>query len=118
MESLQDMSKIRLILYAKLIMNNEPMNKYIFAFIFCTTTLSVFSQKSELSGYVVDKKSGEAIIGANTLELATHIGTSTNKFGYFTLKLNKKEILTLQFSFTGYDSKTISVHLNSDTILN
>src|ERR1035437_40774 len=103
MESLWDMLKIRLILYAKLIMNNKSMNRYIFAFIFCTITLSVFSQKSVLSGYVVDKKSGEAIIGANILELATHIGTSTNKFGYFTLKLNKKEIHTLQFSFIGND---------------
>jgi len=94
------------------------MKRYIFVFILFAFTLSVYSQKSVLSGYVVDIKSGEAIIGANILELKTHIGTSTNKFGYFTLTLNKNEIHNLQFSFIGYDSKRISVKLNADTIMN
>ncbi len=92
------------------------MRRTIFIFLFFTITSSAFSQKSILSGYVVDKKSGEVIIGANIVDITTQVGTSTNKFGYFTFSILKNEIHHLQISYIGYETKTISIQLNADTI--
>lgn len=78
---------------------------------------AVFSQNMVLSGYVTDNKTGEAIIGANIMELESRVGTSSNKFGFYTLNLKKDEIHRVQFSFVGYDTKIIDIQINKEKLL-
>jgi len=94
------------------------MKRYIFLVFFSTFTFIAFSQKVVFSGYVIDKKSGESIIGANIFDVTTKIGTVTNKFGFFSLILNMKTQYNFQVSFIGYNSQSLSIKLKSDTILN
>jgi hypothetical protein len=76
-----------------------------------------FSQNVVLSGYVTDDKTGEAIIGANILDMETGVGLSTNKFGFFTLKIKKAETHRVQFSFVGYRTKVMDIQINEDKLL-
>jgi len=94
------------------------MKRYIILVLLFAFTLISYSQKIVCNGYVIDKKSGEAIIGANIFDLNTKIGTVTNKFGFFSLFLNEQTQYNLQVSFIGYNSQNLSVKLKSDTILN
>lgn len=76
------------------------------------------SQKVVLSGYVIDHKSGEAIIGANILSKHSNSGTSTNKFGFFTLSLPNNEFIQLQISYIGFETNTLELLLKADTLIN
>ena len=88
----------------------------IIALIFITQ--SIYSQKVVIGGYVIDKKTGEAIIGANVIARNANSASSTNKFGYFTLSFSKNEIIQLQISYIGYETKTLELRLKTDTIIN
>ncbi len=92
-------------------------NFYIFIFLsfFCFESLA---QKAILSGYIVDKKSGEALIGATVYDSNTKTASTTNKFGFYTLLLNKNIQHSVQISYMGYDPDTTTVFLRSDTVLN
>lgn len=91
--------------------------RYCILFSFFFVLNSAFSQNPVLSGYVTDSKTGEAIIGANIIDLESRVGTSSNKFGFFTLNLKKDEIHRVQFSFVGYDAKVIDIQINKDKLL-
>ena len=70
-----------------------------------------------VSGTVVDKESGEAIVSATiqllTLPDSTFVtGAATGSQGEFTLKNVKKGNYTLKLSFIGYVTKYIGVELN------
>jgi hypothetical protein len=71
-----------------------------------------------MNGYIVDKKSGEAIIGVNVYDYNLKVGCTTNKFGYYSLIINKNINYNFQFSCISYDSKNYSIKLVTDTILN
>jgi TonB-dependent receptor-like protein/carboxypeptidase-like protein len=55
-----------------------------------------------LSGFVVDKKSGEALIGATVSADSSLIGTVANGYGFFSLDLPYGEH-TIQTSFLGFE---------------
>ena len=57
----------------------------------------------EISGRVIDNKTGESVIMANVLIKGTTQGTSTDIDGNFTIKLGKSTFpVTLEVSFIGY----------------
>jgi len=91
--------------------------RYSILFSFFFVLNFVFSQNSVLSGYITDSKTGEAIIGANIMDLESSVGTSSNKFGFFTLNLKKNEIHQVKFSYVGYDTKVIDIQINKDKSL-
>ena len=91
--------------------------KYYILFFFIVALNSAFAQNPVLSGYVTDSKTGEAIIGANIMDLESRVGTSSNKFGFFTLNLKKDKIHRVQFSFVGYDTKITEIQINKDKSL-
>ena len=81
------------------------------------TCVSVFGQSSfEVNGTVVDKATGEAVIGGS-IKLMTQPdssfveGTATGAQGEFSLKNMKKGTYALQVSYIGYVTKSISVDL-------
>lgn len=59
-------------------------------------------RKLTISGYVKDQANGEALIGANVTVNGQAIGTSTNRYGYFSLTLPPGEY-TLTSSFIGFN---------------
>ena len=81
--------------------------------------VSLFGQSSfDVSGTVVDKATGEAIIGGSIKLMALPDssfveGTTTGSQGEFNLKNVKKGAYTLQISYIGYATKCIDVDLST-----
>ncbi|MDR1455870.1 MAG: TonB-dependent receptor [Tannerella sp.] len=64
-------------------------------------------RKIQITGTVVDDKTGESIIGANVMEKGTGNGTVTDVDGHFSLSVT--ENATLQVSYVGYITQEIGV---------
>jgi len=66
---------------------------------------------------VYDSSTGEALINAHVYNQFTGIGTLTNPYGFFSLRINGKDSLQLTVSFVGYKKTTIPLYFESDTSL-
>ena len=73
--------------------------------------------KHTLSGYVEDAASGEKLIGAVLHEPDLQQGTTTNRFGFFSLTLPAGS-LRVVVSHIGYRSDTLATDLGRDLQLN
>ena len=83
-----------------------------------TFHLSPFTlQAQTVSGTVTDKGTGETLIGATVLDMATGKGTVTNAYGRYTLTL-KSDAADLKVSFIGYSPQYFRVDLKNDVKLN
>ena len=69
-----------------------------------------------LNGYVLDDASKETLIGANIYSPKHERGTTTNPFGYFSITLPEGDT-KLDFSYIGYATRQVSLHLCKDTLL-
>ncbi|MFY0600025.1 MAG: TonB-dependent receptor plug domain-containing protein [Cyclobacteriaceae bacterium] len=70
----------------------------------------------QVSGYVRDAKSGESLIGAHVIDLATGKGVSTNVFGFFSLSVNGDSI---SVRYLGYEQQNQSIaHYKDDLVVN
>ena len=70
-----------------------------------------------VSGTVTDRKTGETLIGATVLDMASGKGTVTNAYGRFTLTL-KTTAADLKVSYIGYQPQNHHVVLTGDAKLN
>lgn len=86
------------------------MKKSIIFFILFIKIVFLYSQASHISGYIYDKTTGEPIIGA-IINLNSKRQTSTNNFGYYSLKTDAKKI-NLRISYIGYTSIDTSCIIN------
>jgi len=91
--------------------------KRILIFLFLIPGLSLFSQKLTVSGILTDAETGEFLIGASVYETVNYRGTSTNNYGYFSLKFDSAPI-EISFSYVGYQVKKILVTSAADTVIN
>ncbi|MCY3738038.1 MAG: TonB-dependent receptor [Gemmatimonadaceae bacterium] len=73
--------------------------------------------KHTLSGYVEDASSGEKLIGAVLHEPDLRQGTTTNRYGFFSLTL-PAGALRVVVSHIGYQSDTLATQLEGDLQLN
>ena len=73
-------------------------------------------QKYTVSGYIEDATSSERLVSASVVDSLSRRGALTNNFGYFNLQ-NTEGVHWLTFSFVGYQSQTIPLTLNQDTVL-
>ncbi|WKN43987.1 TonB-dependent receptor [Tunicatimonas pelagia] len=85
---------------------------------------STFSlaQSYTLSGYVRDAQTGEPLIQATVIS-STHGGTTTNRYGYYSLTIpgvetSAADSLQLRFSYVGYAPQTLRLPLQEDIIIN
>ncbi|MFO8128460.1 MAG: TonB-dependent receptor [Bacteroidales bacterium] len=69
-----------------------------------------------MQGFVVDKVSGEALIGANVYVPGTPYGVATNAYGFFSLSVPAGPT-ALTYSYMGYVEKTDTLLLTGDTTL-
>lgn len=84
------------------------MKKHILIILSVFFSCSIFAQKVTVSGVVVDKKTGDPLIGVVVMEKTRNIGTATDTDGRFTLELPAKNS-TLTISYMGYKTVTIPV---------
>lgn len=82
--------------------------------IFCY--ISLFSQTYTVSGFISDSETGEKLMGSHILQKDTTIGTVSNAYGFYSFSTRQK-LLTLEFSYMGYQTQTLSIQLKHDTIV-
>jgi len=70
-------------------------------------------RKYTISGYIRDKATSEAIIGANVYDQASLQGTTTNAYGYYSLSLPQGQYL-ITSSIIGYTPFTQPIELNKN----
>ncbi len=102
-------------------LNNQNLLKYILLAVVFLKTILFAQQTQTISGYVLNKESGEALIGANVMLKNTSRGASTDKDGYFVIHSMPENDYTIEVSYLGYTpvSKKISIgteSLNAITI--
>ncbi len=54
-----------------------------------------------ISGYIVDSKSGEGLIGANVFVIGTANGAVSNMYGFYSVSLNRGNYI-IEYSYIGY----------------
>ena len=69
-----------------------------------------------VSGYIIDKKTGEPLIGANIYNTTFKTGTTANDYGYYSLSL-PADSSTLMATYVGYKTFTIHVRPKRDTTI-
>ncbi len=70
-------------------------------------------RKYTISGYIRDRATGEAIIGANIYDIASLKGTTTNAYGFYSLSLPQGEY-HITISFVGYTPFAHQVELTKN----
>jgi outer membrane cobalamin receptor len=96
--------------------------RYKLTFCFCALWAFLFplfglAEAQTVSGTVTDAKSGETLIGATVLDVATGKGTVTNAYGRYSLTL-KGDNAQLRVSYIGYQTQHHNVSLKGSTTLN
>jgi len=89
----------------------------IFALIF---QLSNAQTSGKISGKIIDKKNGAALVGANVIVVQTQSGTSADKDGYFNIINVNPGKYSVRIMMIGYESITIEdviVSVNRTTSL-
>ena len=81
--------------------------------LFMFSSFKLIAQKNTISGYVEDAKTGERMVGVNVVAKEVSLGTVTNTYGFYSITL-PVSFYTLEFSFIGYESFSISVDLSED----
>jgi hypothetical protein len=88
-----------------------------FTFLLSFLSLTAFSQKKTLSGFVKDSETGEELIGVSVFVKELASGGVTNAYGFYSLTLPAGNY-TLIFSYIGYQSVSKTVELKENTSLN
>jgi hypothetical protein len=79
--------------------------------------LNIQAQSYTISGSIEDLKTGEHLISANAYDANTLKGTTSNYYGFYSLKLPAGQI-KLTYSYAGYQTLVIEFFLRKDTIIN
>jgi len=89
---------------------------YILIF-FVSISAIINAQQINITGFITDSKSGEAINNVTVFEINSQIGTITNEMGYYKLSL-EKGLQEIHFTEPDFESYTLNCKMNSDTTLN
>ncbi len=73
------------------------------------------AQRVTVSGYVTDRTSGEALIGATVYDTRQNSGTTANRSGYFSLSITQST--KIRFSYVGYEPVVVDVVSLRDTVV-
>jgi len=94
------------------------VNRVIVVLFLSFCAIMSYSQKVKLSGYVLDKDSGESLVGANVHNTTSTSGCITNKYGYYSFYVDSDKTNEIKYSYIGYNSKIIYLKLKEDSIVN
>lgn len=93
------------------------MRLLLLLLIFFTSFASLAQQKSTISGYLTDAKSGEALIGAKVYIPSLKVGAETNTYGFYSLTV-EKGTYTIEFRFSGMTNYSKEFDLSQDVSFN
>jgi hypothetical protein len=79
----------------------------VFTIFICLTT-TLFSQQNVVSGYLYDLSSNESIIEGVVFSIPSKNGTSSNEYGYYSLKLNSSDSIIIIRAY-GFSDTIISL---------
>ncbi|MFY0686706.1 MAG: TonB-dependent receptor [Cyclobacteriaceae bacterium] len=89
--------------------------KRILTYLLLLGPLLGVSQSKTISGYINDDETGESLIGATIIDIATGKGAITNTYGFFSLT-SISSPLNLRISYVGYTTQEVTVGNNETTI--
>ncbi len=75
------------------------------------------AQKFTITGFVNDASNGEKLLGANVYNKQTYAGCVTNNYGFYSLT-QPKGMVTVVYSFVGYQPLNLTFNLTADTVIN
>ncbi len=79
---------------------------------------SLFAQGSgTLNGRVLDKTTGEALVGANVIVMSTNLGAAADIDGKFTIHNVPTGKQTLKISYVGYNTVTVDITIAANATL-
>lgn len=91
----------------------RAMNKNIYLiFVFVLSIVTLAAQ--EINGILLDRKTGEPLIGATIAIKGTGTGTAADIDGKFQLKIKEQPPFTLSFSYIGYATQEIEIKTEAD----
>jgi hypothetical protein len=93
---------------------NHPLQKIFFIFLFIVVSITAHAQAFILSGYLIDKKTGEALIGASVFDAKSKVGTTCNSYGFFSLKLPLNDSANIRATYIGYSGGDTSIFVNKN----
>jgi outer membrane receptor for ferrienterochelin and colicin len=71
-------------------------------------------EKFTLSGYIIDKETGEKLIGANVFVPILNSGTSSNAYGFYSLTIPEGNY-DIEVSYIGYEAVKHAIKLSGST---
>lgn len=77
----------------------------------------VSDKRVTVSGYVLDSKSGESLIGAGVRSEIDGRGTVSNNYGFYSLSI-PRGLVKIECSYVGYETRRLSFKAVKDTVLN
>lgn len=92
--------------------------KIFLCFLICSNLLSnhLYCQYKTISGVVSDSTTGELLSGAVVMEKNSQTATTTNHYGYYTIKV-KFDVSRIYASFVGYTPKEIIIDSKIDIMI-
>jgi hypothetical protein len=98
---------------------NYLLKIVIFLVLLSWYPFKVYSQKLlNISGFITDSTSGEALIGAYVYDCNSKFGTTTNSYGFYNLQFKQNEDININVSYLGYKSKSIKLIMQKSERLN
>ena len=94
------------------------MKRLIYLLGLLLVTFSIQAQEVTISGRIVDAKTSESLYGANIYAQQLRKGETSDGLGRFKLQLPKGRKVELAISYVGYQSQTLRLQLQNDTVLN
>ncbi|HNW52263.1 MAG TPA: TonB-dependent receptor [Prolixibacteraceae bacterium] len=91
-------------------------NKYSITLLLLLFVTTLSAQRATISGYVIDSKSKEPIIGANIYQPKEQKGTTSNSFGFYSINVSKGET-EIRASFVGYSAFQLKTSITKDTVI-
>ncbi len=86
---------------------NKNLLKAITTFLILFTSTVLYAQTGQISGKIIDKKTGEDLIGVSLSVQGTSFGATTNYEGKFNIVNLKPGVYVINISYVGYIKKQI-----------
>jgi len=83
------------------------------AALWITPDKSRADDRFSISGYIKDAKTGEVLLFANVVVVELNTGTSTNQYGYYSMKLPAGSY-TFKYSYLGYETVNRKIDLGKN----
>jgi len=93
------------------------MRRIIFVIIFSLLLTNIVNGAQSISGYVVDGKTGETIIGVNVVVKGTNKGAASDGNGYFVVLGLKSGKYNLEFMHIAYKKRSLPVQLMGKSLI-